>query len=496
MPDHEHEDGDLGQTLQSLLHLIRRRRWWIMLPAAIIALAAVGVALALPNRYVSEATLAVVQQQIAQNLVAPITTTTAADTVNAMTREVLSRKRLLAIIEEFDLYAKERKSSIPEELLAAKMRKDLEIEPLELTSSRELTAFKISFVANNPLLAEQVVSRLASLFIEENLKTRGNQAARTADFLNDQVTAAKQRLAEQEQRLADFKTGNVGELPEQQTSNIAALTELRMELGTVLASQRRAQEQRASTESSIAGNVARLEAEKATLLIRLTSQHPEVVKKDQEIARMRARLEKLKSGTSTAGTTSSQSSAEDLSVAQLQNELESLSREEQRLRAEIAQYQRRIDLTPVREQQLASILRNYEMYKQDYADLVNKQLRSQQSVSVEERQEGQQFRLVDPPTLPAIPSGPKRIQIGLGGAAGGIALGLALAFLMNLRNHSFYSDKELKQHFSVPLVVTVPELLTPAEEQGRRRQRAFEWLAATAMAVVVCAAEFYVFRYR
>ena len=97
-----------------------------MLPAAIVALAAVGVALALPNRYESEATLAVVQQQIAQTLVAPITTTTIADTVNAMTREILSRSRLLAIIEEFDLYAKERKNSIPEELLAAQMRKDLD----------------------------------------------------------------------------------------------------------------------------------------------------------------------------------------------------------------------------------------------------------------------------------------------------------------------------------------------------------------------------------
>lgn len=492
MPDHEE---DLGQTIHHVLHLIRKRRWWVMLPAALSALAAVGVALVLPDRYESEVTLAVVQQQIAQTLVAPITTTTIADAVDAMTREVLSRNRLLAIIEEFDLYATSRQNSTPE-VLAERMRKDVKIEPLELASARDFTAFKISFVANNPQLAQRVVSRLASLFIQENLKTRGNQATKTADFLNDQVTAAKQRLAEQEQRLADFKTSNVGELPEQQASNIGALTQLRMELTTVLASQRRAQEQRASTESSIAENVARLEAEKAILLTRLTPRHPEVVKKDQEITGMRVRLEKLKSGTSNASSTSNQSSAEDLSVAQLQNELESLSREEQRLRAEIAQYQRRIDLTPVREQQLASILRNYEMYKQDYADLVNKQLRSQQSVSVEERQEGQQFRLVDPPTLPVVPSSPKRVQIGLGGAAGGIALGLALAFLMNLRNHSFYSDKELKQHFQVPLVVTVPELLTPAEERERNWQRVFEWLAAAAMTVIVCAAEFYVFRHR
>ena len=181
----------------------------------------------------------------------------------------------------------------------------------------------------------------------------------------------------------------------------------------------------------------------------------------------------------------SQSSAEDLSVAQLQNqadanssELESLSEEEQRLRAEIAQYQQRINMTPLREQQLASILRNYEMFKQDYADLVNKQLRSQQSASVEERQEGQHFRLVDPPTLPVVPSGPKRVRIGLGGAAGGIALGLALAFLMNLRNRSFYSDKELKQHFSDTACCGSAGLAHSRRRKRRKRKRAFEWLAA------------------
>ena len=395
-----------------------------MLPAVTIALAAVGVALKLPDRYESEATLAVVQQQVPQALVAPIAETTVSDAINSMTREVLSRSQLLSIIEELDLYAEERKNSVPDVLLVERMRKDLEIEPLGLTPGKDSTAFKISFIANNPQLAQRVVTRLTSLFINESLKARGNQATRTTDFLNDQVAAAKQKLDEQEQRLADFKKSNLGGLPEQQASNIGTLAELRMQLAAVSANQRRANDQRNSIESSIAGNVVRLQSERNILLNRLTPRHPDVVKKEQEIAKMQVALERLKSRTSI----SSQSSIEDNSVAQLTAEsdklgaeLENLSEEEQRLKTQISQYEQRINLTPLREQQLASILRNYDLFKQDYADLVNKQLRSQQSATVEERQEGQHFRLVDPPTLPVAPSGPKRLKISLGGVAGGIA---------------------------------------------------------------------------
>jgi polysaccharide chain length determinant protein (PEP-CTERM system associated) len=490
LPD---DEQTLGQTLQYLLQLIIRRRWWIMLPAAIVTLAVVGVALVLPDRYESEATLNLVQQQIPQNVVASVTTMTIADAVNATAGEILSRDRLLAIIQEFDLYPKERKNSTPQ-ALAEQMRKDLDIKPENpsnggFTSNSGFTTFKISFIANNPQLAQRVVGRLTSLFIEENLKNRGNQVARTADFLSEQLGATKQKLDQQEQRLADFKKNNRGELPEEQASNIGTLTDLRSQLTTVLANQRRAQDQRASLESSISGNVARLESEKAALLNRLTPRHPDVLKKDQEIVRMKGLLEGA-------------SSPEDSWAVQMKNQLdanarevESLAIEGQRLRAEILQYQQRVNLTPLREQQLTGLLRDYDLVKQDYADLVNKQLRSQQSASLEERQEGQNFRLVDPPTLPVLPTSPKRIKIALGGAAGGSALGLALAFLMNFTDRSFHSDKDLQKHCSIPLVVTLPVLLTPAEGRGRNWKRAFEWLGATAMLLIVSAAEFYIFRH-
>ena len=384
--------------------VLSRRRWWVLAGACGTALATIAVVMRLPDRYSSEATLVAVQQQISQRYVEPGTNTTPAAAVQAMTRQVLSRSRLTGIIEELGLYAKERQE-VPVEMLAERMQNEVEIEPLDDAGRNDFRAFKITFTAGSPQLAQATTSRLTSLFIEENLKTRGEQAARTSSFLTEQMEAAKKKLAEQSQRLQDFKMHNLNELPEQQQANLGTLTDLRIQLQTTAASLNRAQLQRTSLESTISGNLAVLQSERSNLLTRFTPRHAEVIKKDQEIARMQGLLEHLKTGTlsSTADTLPN-----DPAVAQWINqvdantsETETLSREEQRLRGEIATYQDRMNLTPVREQQLAGILRDYDTYNKDYTDLQNKQLQSQLAVSLEERQEGQQFRLVDPPTLPA-----------------------------------------------------------------------------------------------
>ena len=99
-----------------------------------------------------------------------------------------------------------------------------------------------------------------------------------------------------------------------------------------------------------------------------------------------------------ASPTSVPTSEEDVSLGQLRGqleanrlEIENLSKEEKRLKDEVDEYQRRVNATPVREQQLASILRNYEQLKQDYADLLAKESQSQMAADLEKRQEGSSF---------------------------------------------------------------------------------------------------------
>lgn len=529
-------------SLDLILGCLRRRRWWVVITTAVVALLTLVALSFLPKRYTSEATLIVVQQEVPERYVTPTSTTDIGAALEATTQEVLSRTGLLDIITEFDLYPKDRAHLSPEEL-EAKIRKKISIQPIiTRPDQKTIDAFKISFAAENPRMAQAVTNRLTSLFIEQNLETREHQATVTTGFLKEQLEVAKAKLTEQEALVRDFKLQNLGQLPEQQGGNLAVLTGLQAQLQNIESSEARAQEQQVYLQSLLTGyrslaergvavpgqagvnqtlnpvdaakaDLARLKAKKAALLNVYTAEFPDVIKVNGEIAQAEALLKTLKAGkgdTESEGATpsssgsahpaeaSSGSTQVDTSVAQVKSQLdgnrvqlENLARDEKQAKAEIIQYQERLNLTPVREQQLAGLLRDYDLLKKDYTDLLSKETQSQLAGSLEKRQAGQQFRLIDRASLPVVPSFPKRLPIGAGGAAAGLVLGAALAFLADIRRGSFYSEKDLSRHFSIPLVISVPLLRTPSEERAQIWKRSFEWIAGTAVVVIVFAAEFY-----
>jgi succinoglycan biosynthesis transport protein ExoP len=505
-------EANLTETLEKGLGFLTRRRWWILFPACGTTLSTIFVLSLLPTRFTSEATLLVVQQQVPERYVSPTSTTNIRQALMATTEEVLSRTRLLQIIDEFRLYPKKRERLGPEGLMEL-MRSDIDIKPLETNSERDINGFKISFIAENPQLAQEVTSRLTSLFIEENLKTREHQATTTTKFLQEQLEVAKTKLAEAEEQVRSFKMQHLGELPEQQQGNLTILSGLQARLQNVMSSLSRAEQQREYLQSmsgsralAVDSDLARLKSERASLLSHYTSQYPAVMKVDEKIAQTEALLKDLRPsaapGTEKAQTQSPQPPSvvteQSSSIALLRSQLEAnrleieyLSREEKQLKSSVDQYQERLNQTPVREQQLAGILRNYDLLKQDYGDLLNKQLQSQLAANLEKRQEGQQFRLIDRPSLPTVPSSPNRPKVSLGGVAAGVFLGLVLAFLVEGRDRSFRSERDLSHRFALPLVVGVPLLLTPAEQRVQAWKNKFEWVAGSTFVLAVFIAEFY-----
>lgn len=499
-------ETNLNETLDRLLHLITRRRWWILAVACGTALAAIAGVLVLPNRYTSEAVLLVVQQQVPERYVTPTTTTDIASALEAMKQEVLSRTRLLGIIEALGLYPKERRRLTPDSVIAL-MRNNVSIEPIDPTQGQKpVTAFRISFTADEPHIAQEVASRLSSLFIQENVRTREDQANITTSFFRTELDSAKAKLDEAEQRLRDFKIGSLGELPEQQAGNVQVLAGLQAQLQNTMASISRAQQQRSYLQSLAQGEIARLQSERRSLLALYTPKHPRVVRIDREIAHMQAQLESPNSrnpgieapqiADASAGSTQEEKSPDPIrsQLEANQLEIESLSKDGKQLKTEISQFQQRLNLAPVREQQLSGILRDYNLLKQNYADLLGKEQQSQLAMSLEKQQEGQHFRLVDPPSLPSSPSSPKRMKISLGGAAAGLGLGLALAFLLEVTDHSLRTEKEMNLHFSLPLMLAVPRIELPFEGRRRAWRRTFECLAGFVLVLAVAAAELYVYR--
>src|SRR5579862_6339674 len=180
-------EPSINDTVAQAFAIVTRRRWWILLTASSVVFATLGALSVLPNRYTSDATVLVIQQQVPERYVTPTSTIDISQALQGMTQEVLSRTKLLAIIDELNLYAKEKKGLAPEALIE-RMRHDIEIQPLESNPERRsVNAFKISYISDNPQRAQEVTSRLTSLFILENVKTREHQATITTAFLQERL---------------------------------------------------------------------------------------------------------------------------------------------------------------------------------------------------------------------------------------------------------------------------------------------------------------------
>lgn len=488
-------------ALRHVLEIVFDGRWWILSSMLAISLIAAVVAMHLPDRYTAEAMLVLVQPQITSRYVDPLTSMSNMETVMGMQHEILSTTRLVEVIRSIDgLFDPVEMQRLRPNQLASRLRKNIDFDFIGPQGpGRDPNTFTVSFTATTPKLAYAVTSRLAAMFIEENMKTRENRAEATASFLAERLASAQEKLAEQEQKLKDFKMKNSGELPEQQQTNLGVLTDLRIQLQNTTTNLTRSQQQLRSAESVLETRLTRIQSERTALLARLTPRHPDVLKKDQEIEAIGALLARSRNGsTATAIATTA---FDDPVMAQLKSQIESgaaeianLADQERRLRSEIASYQGRLRLAPVREQEMTGLLRDYELLKQDYTDLQTKQTRAQLTVSAEEHRGGQQFRLVEPPVMPIAPSGPGRIKITLGAVLAGVLLGGAIAFLNGMRDRSFRTEEEIKHEFSVSLVVSLPVIRTPSEETSLKWHRAIDWAGAVAIVAVVVAVQVYVFQ--
>jgi polysaccharide chain length determinant protein (PEP-CTERM system associated) len=547
MNETSESSGSLNDKVDIVFRLLARRCWYILPVAVGTVLAVVVVLYQIPNRYTSEATLFVVEQQVPQRYVTPTSTTELAEALPAMTQQVLSRRRLLQLVEEFDLYSKQRKALLPEEVDAL-VRQDIRIEAMAPTPGhRNSNAFKISFTTSKAILAQSVTSKLTSLFIQENLKTREDQARNTTSFLHDRLEIARQNLEKQEQLLRDFKIKYLGELPEQQQGNLAVLGGVQLQLQNISASIDRAQQQRVYLESlsneyrraasrapapsssdpsshsepvravvsyqAAQEKLEQLQSEKARLLTRVRPQHPDVLAINLEIAAQQAVVDSLKPKpvekvdvTQTKPVQVVQKPASqvetDSTIAQLNSQLESnrveinnLLKDQEQLKGVIAEYRSRLNLTPMREQQLAGILRDHELSKQEYADLLGKEQQSQLAMSLEQQQAGQQFRIVEPPSLPALPSNPQRLKISLGSIGAGLLLGFVFAGFAELKTQAFYTEKDVTNHFAIPLVVGMPLVINAKEARSRTRKRFFQWTAGGVLVNLVLLAEAWVYRH-
>ena len=220
---------------------------------------------------------------------------------------------------------------------------------------------------------------------------------------------------------------------------------------------------------------------------RLTDEHPDVIALKDKIAK----TEKLKNDLAAENASRAESSKPaknvDLGVTsmvqhgattpmmQVQSQLKAVTFEIQNseqhvkeLESEIASYRTRLNMTPQTEQELADVSRGYEESKANYNSLLQKQNQSQLATSLQQRQQGQQFRLLDPPSYPFKPSAPNRLLLSVGGLMAGAVLGLALAVLLELKNDLVRTEDDLEGLIPARILVGIPHLNEPEKINSTR----------------------------
>jgi succinoglycan biosynthesis transport protein ExoP len=515
-------------SLEDYWAVVSRRRWWILLPIFACWVTVWGVSWLLPNTYRSEAMILVEQQKVPEHYVVPNVSVSLQDRLQSMTQQILSRTRLQATIDRLHLYLRHSGplSSLEPADPIDQMRKDIQIELVQAPGRPgELTAFKIQYSAGSPEIAQQVNSELTSLFIAENLKSQQQLSESTTAFLESQLADARVKLTEQEAKVRAFKATHLGTLPAQLGSNVQILSGLQTQLQaaqhavesgeqqklylqSVLQQYQSVQDSLVSGDSTVTPPEA-LENELKGLRVQLadaqsqyTDSYPDVValkdkiakteqlKKqiEDEIAAKQQQLADTAADAPESRPASMRNGAltpmmqiqSQLKVNQM--EIESLHQHERKIQSELLEYQARLNGTPQTEQELADISRGYEESQVNYNSLLQKQNQSQLATSLEQRQQGQQFRVIDPSSMPYKPSAPNHLLVSLGGLILGVAVGAILTAILELTNARVRREKDLQGLVPARVLVGIPRLSTPEED---RRLVLLRWLDRAGVAAVL-----------
>jgi polysaccharide chain length determinant protein (PEP-CTERM system associated) len=522
---------------EEYLAIVQRRRWWILLPLFLAWLTVWGVSWFLPTTYQSEALISAEQQKVSDLYVMENVNVNLQNRLQSTTQQVLSYASLHGIIDRFKLYSSHPKLGgffRPKDPIE-QMRNDIKIELVGAPGYRgEFFTFKVHYTADTPELARLVNSELVSLFINENVKAQRQLSENTTAFLQSELGDARAKMEEQEAKVSLFKASHAGNLPGQLQSNVQILAGLQAQLASIQHALDTSKQQKIylesllqqyqSAQASLGGSsnvlstqaldkeLQDLRVQVQGLRTRYTDDHPDIIALEDKIAKTVALRKQVAAeiashpASGKANKPYEFSAADGLergaptAVMQLQSQLKAnqveIQNEQQHakeLESQTAVYQARLNMTPETEQDLAVISRGYEEAKSNYNSLLQKQTQSQLATSLGQQQQGQQFRIIDPPKLPDKPSAPNRFLISLVGLGIGVVLGVGLATFLELTDVRFRQEKDLEGILPARMLVGIPRLSTPLEDHSRRVRWYWECVAVAVLALVVFIGNLYTY---
>lgn len=475
--------GQRELTADDYLAILRRRKWILVVCTVVGSVLGFLSYRVLPKRYVSETVVLVEQPTVPEDYVKSVVNEDITQRLSTMQQQILSRSRLEPIIDKFGLYQEDR-NRIPIEDLVERLQKSITVTPMQsVTDTRQLPGFSVQVTFSDPKLAQNICGDVTSMFMEQNLQDRQQLAQNTTDFLSTQVNDARNQLDSQDKKLAAFKRQYMGELPDDQQTNLSLLAGLNTQLDANTQALGRAEQDKAFAQSMLSQQIASWESSQAghdpetlekqladlqnqliTLQARYTDDYPDVIKVKNDIAQLKKKIS-ASDNSPVDAKQSDKPAIEPPQVEQLRAQIHQYdsvikerTAEQQNIQKQISLYQSRIQLSPVVEEQYKELTRDYQTALQFYNDLLTKRSQSEMATDLERRQESEQFQVLDPPNLPDQPSFPKRPLCILGGIGGGLGLGIGIILLLEMKDTSIRAEKDIEFFLKLPTLALIPSV--------------------------------------
>jgi len=465
------------------LSVLRRRVWWLVVPVVVAIVVGAGLYLYLPRQYTSSVTYGVSLPGVTGPLLSDAQRVTAEERIRSINQLLLSPAVLERIVREEKLDAD---TPITTAVQALGSRIKIRMPPPDPNlPPGSVEQFFMDYRDSTPQRTQRTANRLAEVFIEESSRQRAVRAEETSAFIEQQVMASHQRLNELEGRLRVAKEAYMGALPEQTQSNVSMATGLQQQLQTTVNALRGEQDRLSvidrqlealkagannevalpglpgTTISAPAARVVALENELAAARGVYTDKHPEII-------RLREELEAAKKDAANDANKPAEDRLAALRVdpgyrallvdrEQARLRINDLQRQQANIQQQIGMYRTRVESAPRVEQQVATLQRDYDLEKQQYAALINKLRDAEIAQGVEKNRGGERFTILARAALPKEPSSPNLPRLLMVVLLAGLCLGGALGLGVEYLDRAIYDTRGLAD-LEVPVLAEIPRL--------------------------------------
>jgi polysaccharide chain length determinant protein (PEP-CTERM system associated) len=480
-------------NLEYLCNLAWQRRFHVLMPMIVSLTAGLLLALFLPKAYEARTLILVEPQRVPSEYVRAIVPQDIRSRIGTITQQIMSRSNLEKVIEKFQLFSEARHTNMFMEEKIEALRDQISVKVSRVHGGTD--AFSITYMGDVPETVMQVTNTLTNLFIESNLQVREEQAQGTSNFLDEELETMRAKLERIESELQDFRRRHMGELPEQLDSNLRVLETFRIQLeerkerllnerNRLLAADNEIEQLKVSLEpgrkkvpalaTGAEGTVGpssleQLREEFKRLKSIYTDQHPTVIRMKKTIEDLEKEAPALPAAPGAKSETADSFSAGS-PVARLLGErlrqragmiatINSMQEDILKIDRQIQDYQKRIERTPKREEELFALKRDHENIQTAYKSLLSRKLEADMAVNMERKKKSEQFEVLDYAKLPERPVSPNLKKLFILALVLGLGMGLGVLIALDFTDESIRHTEDVDGS-ELPILATIPQCRT------------------------------------